>query len=41
MVAQYLPADALRTCEFQLFNSSQELAAGVNWLVEKGCVTRR
>ena len=40
MVAQYLPADALRTCEFQLFNSPQELAAGVKWLVEKGCVTR-
>jgi sugar phosphate isomerase/epimerase len=35
MVARYLPASALRTCEFQAFNSPQEVAAGVKWLVEK------
>ncbi len=37
MVARYLPANALRTCEFQSFNSPQEVAAGVRWLVEKEC----
>ena len=37
MAARYLPASALRTCEFQSFNSPQEVAAGVKWLVEKGC----
>lgn len=39
MVARYLPADALRTCEFQNFNSPQQVADGVKWLVEKGCVS--
>jgi sugar phosphate isomerase/epimerase len=38
MVARYLPADALRTCEFQTFNSPQQVAAGAQWLVDKGCV---
>jgi sugar phosphate isomerase/epimerase len=38
MVARYLPADALRTCEFQNFNSTDQVTAGVRWLVEKGCV---
>jgi len=37
MVARHLPASALRTCEFQPFNSPQEVAAAVKWLVEKGC----
>jgi sugar phosphate isomerase/epimerase len=37
MVARYLPAGALRTCEFQPFNSPQEVAAGLKLLVEKGC----
>jgi sugar phosphate isomerase/epimerase len=37
MVARYLPAKALRTCEFQSFNSRQEVAAGVKWLGEKKC----
>jgi sugar phosphate isomerase/epimerase len=37
MVAKYLPASALRTCEFQSFNSPQEVVAGVEWLVEKEC----
>jgi sugar phosphate isomerase/epimerase len=35
MVAGYLPANALRTCEFQAFNSPQEVAAGLEWLVER------
>jgi len=38
MVARYLPEAALRTCEFQTFNSPQEVAAGVKLLVETGCV---
>ncbi len=40
MVARYLPAGALRTCEFQPFNSPEEITAGVKLLIEKGCVTR-
>jgi sugar phosphate isomerase/epimerase len=38
MVARYLPKDALRTCEFQTYNSPQEVVAGVRFLIEKGCV---
>ena len=38
MVARYLPAEALRTCEFQTFNSPQQVVTGVQWLVDKGCV---
>jgi len=38
MVARYLPAAALRTCEFQNFNSAEQVAAGVRHLIEKGCV---
>ncbi len=38
MVARYLPADALRTCEFQNFNSPQQVVEGVEWLVKQGCV---
>lgn len=39
MVARYLPADAHRTCEFQNFNSPDQVRAGVRWLVEKGLVS--
>jgi sugar phosphate isomerase/epimerase len=35
MVAGYLPTSALRTCEFQPFNSPEEVAAALEWLVEK------
>jgi sugar phosphate isomerase/epimerase len=35
MVARYVPASALRTCEFQSFNSPQEVAAGLKWLVDR------
>jgi len=34
LVIRYLPASALRTCEFQPFNSPQQVAAGLRWLVE-------
>lgn len=40
MVARYLPARAVRTCEFQNHNSPQEVVAGVRWLAEKGCVSK-
>jgi sugar phosphate isomerase/epimerase len=35
MVSSYLPAGALRTCEFQSFNSPQEVAAGLKWLIDR------
>jgi sugar phosphate isomerase/epimerase len=35
MVARYLPENALRTCEFQSFNSPQEVVAGLKWLVDR------
>jgi sugar phosphate isomerase/epimerase len=38
MVAGYLPASALRTCEFLPTNSPEEVAAGLRWLAEKGCL---
>lgn len=38
MVARYLPAAALRTCELQAFNSPREVAAGVRRLVETRCL---
>jgi len=41
MVARYLPAGALRTCEFQFSNSPTEVAAGLRWLEEMGCVKNR
>jgi len=36
MVARYLPAGALRTCEFLASNSPEEVAAGARLLAEKG-----
>lgn len=39
-VARYLPADALRTCEFQNFNSPAQVVAGVHYLVEKECIEK-
>jgi len=35
MVAGYLPAGALRTCEFQSSNSPQQVTAGLEWLVDR------
>ena len=36
MVARYLPAGVLRTCEFFSSNSAEEVAAGARLLAEKG-----
>ncbi len=38
MVARYMPRDGFRTCEFQNDNSPEQVAAGVQFLVEKGLV---
>ena len=38
MVARYLPPSALRTCEFQNFNTPQQVVDGVRWLEQKGCL---
>ncbi len=38
LVARHLPGSALRTCEFQSFNSPREVAAGLTLLKEKGCM---
>lgn len=38
MVARYVPASAHRTCEFQNFNTPDQVRAGVQWLVQKGLV---
>ncbi|MFB0537815.1 MAG: hypothetical protein ACETWR_22850 [Anaerolineae bacterium] len=38
MVARYLPAEAVPTCEYRSHNLPQELAAGLRLLAEKGCV---
>ena len=35
MVARYLPAGALRTCEFHASNTPQQVAAGLQWLVAR------
>ncbi len=37
MVAQYIPANIVRTCEFQNFNSPDQVRAGVRSLAECGC----
>jgi sugar phosphate isomerase/epimerase len=37
MVASYLPAGAQHTCEFQSSNSPEQVAAGLKWLIAKGC----
>jgi sugar phosphate isomerase/epimerase len=38
MVAAYLPDHAFRTCEFQTFNTPEQVKAGLQVLVERGCV---
>jgi sugar phosphate isomerase/epimerase len=38
MVAKYLPENAFRTCEFQTFNTPEQLNAGLKVLVEHGCI---
>ena len=38
MVAKYLPKGAFRTCEFQTFNTPEQVKAGLKFLVEQGCI---
>ena len=38
MVANYLPENAFRTCEFQTFNTPEQVKAGLNFLIEHRCV---
>jgi sugar phosphate isomerase/epimerase len=38
MIASYLPEGALRTCEFQTFNTPEQVKAGLKVLVERGCI---
>ena len=41
MVARYLPENAFRTCEFQTFNTPEQLKAGLKVLTEQGCIKAR
>jgi sugar phosphate isomerase/epimerase len=38
MVAKYLPEKAFRTCEFQTFNTPEQVQAGLKFLAERGCI---
>jgi hypothetical protein len=38
MISSYLPETALRTCEFQTFNTPEQVKAGLDVLLESGCV---
>jgi sugar phosphate isomerase/epimerase len=38
MVAKYLPENAFRTCEFQPFNTPEQVKAGLNFLIEHRCI---
>ncbi len=37
-LAAYLPANAFRTCEFQVVNTSEQVKAGLKFLAEHGCI---
>jgi FMN phosphatase YigB (HAD superfamily)/sugar phosphate isomerase/epimerase len=37
-LAAYLPADAFRTCELQVVNTTEQVKAGLKFLAEHGCV---
>lgn len=40
LVRRYLPANGiLRTCEFQNFNSPEQVISGVRWLIDKHCAS--
>ena len=39
-IYRYLPADAFRTCEFQNFNSPEQVKAGLEFLAEHGCIKK-
>jgi FMN phosphatase YigB (HAD superfamily)/sugar phosphate isomerase/epimerase len=38
LIAAYLPNDAIRTLEFQGFNTHEQVMAGLNFLQEHGCI---
>jgi HAD superfamily hydrolase (TIGR01549 family) len=38
-VATYLPDRAFRTCEFQAFNTPEQVIHGLKYLAEHGCIT--
>ena len=40
MVAAYLPADVIHTCEFRSNNTPEQIAAGLQFLADNGCVTQ-
>ena len=37
-IGAYLPETSFRTCEFQNFNSPEQVKAGLEYLVEHGCI---
>ena len=39
-IYRYLPADAFRTCEFQNFNSPEQVKAGLEFLAEHSCIKK-
>ncbi len=39
-IYRYLPSDAFRTCEFQNFNSPEQVKAGLEFLAEHGCIKK-
>jgi sugar phosphate isomerase/epimerase len=41
MVAAYLPENAFRSCEFQTFNTPEQVKAGLEFLVKQGCIKSR
>jgi sugar phosphate isomerase/epimerase len=38
MIAAYLPENAFRTCEFQTFNTPEQVKAGLEVLFKSGCI---
>ena len=38
LVAAYLPAEANRTCEFQVFNNFEQVKAGLKYLHSHQCI---
>lgn len=38
LIAAYLPAEANRTCEFQVFNQTGQVKAGLEYLLEHHCI---
>jgi len=39
-IAAALPAAAFRTCEFQTFNTPEQVKAGLEWLAKAGCIKK-